>query len=202
MGAELAQRIALAHIEARRRRHDATSPEHLLAVVLGSPEVVHSLHEHSLDPDELRDRLEGRLSEVPAIGGYRDGEEPPRSASLARVLTRLERRDWRRLGARTGLLFGALRVGVDAALASARAGTDPEVPPRLDRAVKDVIGATQAMAQRLGAIAATIRQLCLELARHDDAKDLWSAAGIDAAAFVRAVHLPDDQTTRARGLLR
>jgi hypothetical protein len=46
------------------------------------------------------------------------------------------------------------------------------------------------MAKRSGAPMATIRQLCLELARQDEAEPFWTAAGIDHSAFVRAVHIP------------
>jgi hypothetical protein len=46
------------------------------------------------------------------------------------------------------------------------------------------------MAKRSGATTASIRQLCLELARQDEAAPFWNAARIDTSAFVRAIHLP------------
>jgi hypothetical protein len=46
----------------------------------------------------------------------------------------------------------------------------------------------------------TIRQLCLQVAVARECGSLWEATGIEASAFVRAVHLPD--ANRAARLIR
>lgn len=94
MARELTRCIDLARIDARRRRHDSTEPEHLLAVALESQDIAQAVRARGLDPMELRDRLESRLTTRPAVGGYRDGSDSPLSTSLTRVVGRLKQRRW------------------------------------------------------------------------------------------------------------
>jgi ATP-dependent Clp protease ATP-binding subunit ClpA len=245
-------------IEARRRRAAAAEPVHLLAVVLDAPDVTRDLRDLGLDPTELRERLDARLSAEDSLGGYRDANDTALTPALERVLERLETRRWRLLGARTtcveallpepsiaALVFelrrgndhrhilarasalasmsghatigiehvfrvlldirsfaetleraegvsAGLRDAVEARLAENAPSANPSgATPPIGARLRRVLSAIESTAQSSGAPAASIRRLCLELARHDDAASLWAAAGIDHAAFVRAVHLPD-----------
>lgn len=95
-----------------------------------------------------------------------------------------------------------LRATVDEALSAAQPMLATTGAPAPEPAVQAVVARAKAMARRSATTAATVRQFCLELARHDDSARFWSAAGIEASAFVRAVHLPDQEAMRARDLLR
>ena len=88
-------------MEARKRRAPAAEPLHLLAVVLDTPDVARALRELGVDPIELRERLEARLSAEDSPGGYRDADDTTLSTALERVLQRLTTRRWRLVGART-----------------------------------------------------------------------------------------------------
>jgi ATP-dependent Clp protease ATP-binding subunit ClpA len=259
MDARLGQRLALAQIEARRRGHPGVEPEHLLAVIIDTPEVTEALRQRGLDPLELRERLDAHLSAEPTRGGYRDANELPTSPSLHRATERLAGRRWRWLGARVSyvdalmlepsvaaLVFALRRgndhrhileravalavmsahasvglehafralvdlrsfvdtleraggnvAGLEGALDTALARHAPSAsasashgPPPIGPVLRRVIAAATDMAKRSGAPLASVRQLCLELARQEEAEPLWAAAGIDHSAFVRAVHLP------------
>ena len=121
----LAQRIELARIEARRRRHPAAEPLHLLAAVLETAEFARALRERGIDPLELREKLDAQLAASDSLGGYRDGSDTPLAPALARVLERLARRRWRLLGARTTCVEALLPEPSVAALVFAlRRGND------------------------------------------------------------------------------
>ena len=87
-------RLDLARIDARRRQHESTEPEHLLAVILELEEIASALAERGLDPAELRERVEARLTARPAVGGYRDGVDAPLSTALERVAKHVAARPW------------------------------------------------------------------------------------------------------------
>jgi ATP-dependent Clp protease ATP-binding subunit ClpA len=253
---ELTRRIDLARIDARRRRHDSTEPEHLLAVALESQDIAQAVRARGLDPVELRDRLESRFTTRPAVGGYRDGSDSPLSTSLTRVVGRLKERRWvpfiakmtildalllepsiaelvfelrrgndyryvvERARARAVLsrhdgvgvehVFSALldvrsfvdtvrraegdadrlRATVDGVLDTERPKSDLRRAPPIDPAVQRMISARDVTALPSGTTVATIRMLCLQLARQDESERFWTAAGIHGSDFVRAVHLP------------
>jgi ATP-dependent Clp protease ATP-binding subunit ClpA len=90
----LTARLDLARVYARRRQHDSTEPEHLLAVVLEIEEIASALAERGLDPVELRERVEARLAARPAVGGYRDGVDAPLSMGLERVAKHVAASRW------------------------------------------------------------------------------------------------------------
>jgi ATP-dependent Clp protease ATP-binding subunit ClpA len=96
MEADLASQLDRARIEARRRRHDAALPEHLLVAVIEDTQPDAQLRHIGIDPSELRERLGARLDTLREIGGYRDGSEVPISADLTRVIDRVDVRGWRR----------------------------------------------------------------------------------------------------------
>jgi ATP-dependent Clp protease ATP-binding subunit ClpC len=77
--------VVLATEEARRRRHEAVGPEHLLMGFLrdGDAPAVHMLEQLHVSPEALRDELERVLSEVP---GSATGDDPIFSADLKAVL--------------------------------------------------------------------------------------------------------------------
>ena len=253
---ELTRRIDLAHIDARRRRHDSTEPEHLLAVALESQDIAQAVRARGLDPVELRDRIESRFTTRPAVGGYRDGSDSPLSTSLTRVVGRLKERRWVPFIARISILealllepsiaelvfelrrgndyryvverararavlsghegvgvehiFSALldvrtfvdtvrraggdadrlRTTVDGALDTERPKSDLRRAPPIEPAVQRMISARDVTAPASGTTVATIRMLCLQLARQDESERFWIAAGIRGSDFVRAVHLP------------
>jgi hypothetical protein len=91
---ELTRRIDLARIDARRRRHDSTEPEHLLAVVLESPDIAQAVRARGPGSSGTRDRLESRFTMRRAVGGYRYGSDLPLSTTLTRVVGRLKERRW------------------------------------------------------------------------------------------------------------
>lgn len=87
--------------------------------------------------------------------------------------------------------LAAFRDAIDAALAAQpRSPLPASAPPPLGPALRRVVDTSVEMAKRTGGTTASVRQLCLELSRQDEAAPLWSAAGIDHSAFVRAIHLP------------
>src|SRR4051794_37804070 len=103
MDANLTERIQLARIEARRRGHAEVLPEHLLAVIIDAADAVRALRARGIDPTELRERLEARLSGLPAPGGYRDRVDAsltPLAPAIDRVVRRLTTRRWLSLSAR------------------------------------------------------------------------------------------------------
>ena len=154
MDGHLARQIDRARIDARRRRHDAVAPEHFLGVVIDEPRVASALRDRGLDPLELRDRLDARFAEIPAIGGYRDGGDVPLSPALERVVARVDARGW------------------------------------LDRITrKSALGALL--------VEPAVAALVIALRRGNDYRHI-----LEASAFVRAVHVPDAEALRARGLLR
>jgi ATP-dependent Clp protease ATP-binding subunit ClpC len=77
--------VILATEEARRRRHDAIGPAHLLMGILrvGGGFVVHLLEQLRVNPETLRAQVEEILSETP---GAVPGGEPAFSAELKAVL--------------------------------------------------------------------------------------------------------------------
>lgn len=94
MDAEHTRRLELAALDARRRRHRTTDPEHLLAVVLEIPTEAAVVHARGLDPRELLERTETHFTTLPVASAYRDGFGAPRAATLARVLERMRVRTW------------------------------------------------------------------------------------------------------------
>jgi len=257
MDAVLTQRIELARIEARRRGHHAVEPEHLLAAIVDAAEVSRALRGRGLDPIELRERVEARLSAEPALAGYRDGNQVALSPALERIIESLSARRWLGLGAPityvdallpepsiATLVFGLrrgndhrhileraaalavisahasvgiahvfrvlldlrsfvetleraeadlerLRETIDAALAALAKSLTPSQVARIDPVVRRVVSSVSPSSRRSGAPIATVRQLCLALARQEEAEPFWTAAGIECSAFVRAVHIPD-----------
>ncbi len=84
-----------------------------------------------------------------------------------------------------------LRESVDAVLARSARSPSPSRMPPTGPVIRRVVAAAKEMARRSGAAITTVRQLCLELARQDEAAPYWAAAGIEHSAFVRAIHVPD-----------
>ena len=72
--------------------------------------------------------------------------------------------------------------------------------PALDQPMTAVVEGAHFMARSYGPAPPTIRQFCLQLAIAGECAPLWEAAGTDASAFARAVHLPD--SNRGASLFR
>jgi ATP-dependent Clp protease ATP-binding subunit ClpA len=85
--------LELARIDARRRGHEATQPEHLMIVGIQAPYLADAVRARGLDPSELHERVEACLVSRPTIGGYRDGSDAPLSPRLRVVIERA--RVWR-----------------------------------------------------------------------------------------------------------
>ena len=83
-----------------------------------------------------------------------------------------------------------LRTTVDGVLDTERPKSDLRRAPPNEPAVQRMISARDVTALPSGTTVATIRMLCLQLARQDEAERFWTAAGIHGSDFVRAVHLP------------
>jgi len=72
LDADLTNLLERAELDARRRRHDAVDPEHLLSVILEEDAVSRALVVRGVDPIELRDSLEAALTSRPITAGFRD----------------------------------------------------------------------------------------------------------------------------------
>jgi ATP-dependent Clp protease ATP-binding subunit ClpA len=108
MGVGTEALLELARRDARSRRHRATELEHVLSVALGMDEIRRALLERGIDPVELRDRLDVRLTAVPSLGGYRDASDAPLSSALEAIVARLRGGKWRPFRRAPSLVDAAL----------------------------------------------------------------------------------------------
>jgi ATP-dependent Clp protease adaptor protein ClpS len=197
LGSDAAHAIEAAAHLARRYRHEAVEPEHVLRVLATDSRVVNVFADLAIEGERLAEQLDGHLATWPASGLYRDARVEPATSERFRIL--LERAG----ASRVVSLFRPVTIA-QLALATCRL-------PSLAALVLN------ARAESFTARAAVSHARILASARGDDALEVfhvlhvvadqaWMStalrtAGIEPATLQRALEKRLERTLAKRAML-